>query len=115
MSTADKLNSDKTYFGKKDSDYKKDLDNLEKEFRKIKTLKKLDKECEDLTGDNYHSECSLLLAVHYGTKEEVDLVKELTMKQRNRMLPNMAYTKRIKVTSKFHAMHQEALETAKKK
>jgi hypothetical protein len=79
------------------------------QFGKLKTIKGIDRRFEALQDENYHSYCSLLLAVHYGTKEDVEMVKNLIIKQSERPAPNRAYNKRIKMTSKFYKEHKKEL------
>lgn len=83
------------------------LDTLEKQFRKLKTTLGVDRKFDFLEGENAHEAGSLLMAIHYGTDEDVKTIKDLIVKQAKTPLPNPSYLKRIKMTSKFIKMHQE--------
>lgn len=78
-------------------------------YKKLKTIKGIDRKFEFMQDENQHSLCSLLLSAHYGTPEDVETIKNLIVKQSETLAPNRAYNKRIKITSKFYAAHKKKL------
>ena len=88
-------------------DFDTPLDRLEKQFRKMRpSPRAINQRYEFLTGENAHDAAALLLAIHYGSTDEVVLIKELIEKSHKRQFPNRAGMKRIKMASGFFAVHR---------
>ena len=85
---------------------------LEKQYRKLKTIGGVDRKFEFFEGENLHSLGSILLAVHYGTQDDVNKIKYLIIKQNRTPAPNPSYMKRIKMTSSFYKIHKEKLKNS---
>lgn len=84
------------------------LDTLELQFRKMRpTPRAIDMRYEFLTAENGHDAAALLLAVHYGSDEEVKEIKTLIEKSHKaKFFPNSAGTKRIKMASALLIKHR---------
>jgi hypothetical protein len=85
------------------------LSKLVLNYSKLKTIRGINRRFEFMQAENQHSFCSLLMAVHYGTQEQVNEIQELIIKQNRKPAPNPSYMKRIKITSNFYKLHQKAL------
>ena len=86
------------------------LGNLEKVLRRPKTTLGVHKRSEFLTGENCHQANSLLLAINYGTPEDVEKIKELIVKEGKTLAPNPAHMKRIKMTALFWHLHRDKID-----
>lgn len=84
------------------------LDRTEKEFRELKTLKAIANEYDSLTKVNNHGEASLLLAVVYGTQEDVEIMKGLILEHRRDTSSNSAYMEQGERTCPFYKKFKEA-------
>lgn len=89
------------------------LTRKEAQYRRLKTVDAIDKKFNKNEADNYHSENSILMAIHYGTSIDVERVKHFIVKQNRTLCPNASYTARIKMTSKFLKMHREIISNSK--
>src|ERR1035437_8847038 len=83
---------------------------LEKVLRRPKTTLGVHKRSEFLTGENCHQANSLLLAINYGTPEDVETIKKLIVKEDGRTLVNKAHNKRVKMSSLFWHLHRDKID-----
>ena len=86
------------------------LGNLEKLLRRPKTTLGIHKRSEFLTAENCHQANSLLLAINYGTPDDVETIKELIVISDKTQLPNQADAKRIKMTALFFHLHRDKID-----
>ncbi len=101
-------NSFKRYF--LSNDKKMSLGTLEKILRRPKTTLGVHRRSEFLTAENAHEANSLLLAINYGTPEDVETIKKLIVESAKKPCPNPAYTKRIKMTALWFHLHRDKID-----
>lgn len=82
---------------------------LEKVLRRPKTTIGINRRSEFLTAENAHKANSLLLAINYGTPEDVEKIKELIIKEEKTFCPNPSHMKRIKMTALFWHLHKDKI------
>jgi isocitrate dehydrogenase len=95
-------------------DYSLTPDELESEFRKLKTTLAVDNIYDSLfesIDKRAKAAASLLLAVHYGTEREIELVKLLIGEEKRNTFSNRAVTKRMQLTQKFLKAHKDKKDT----
>ena len=90
-----------------------ELTALEKKFRKIRTVVEIERKWKALGDAHDYKGASLLMVVRYGTKPDVEKMKEIIIEEEKTVTPNDASSARLLATHPFVGLHIIALDNNK--
>ena len=90
-----------------------ELTALEKNFRKIRTVVEIERKWKSLGEAHDYKGASLLMVVRYGTKPDVEKMKEIIIEEEKTVSPNTASSERLIATHPFVGLHIIALDNNK--